>query len=203
MEKVKYVTYKVLIAKERTTSVFDDMITIPENKPYSEIPAFISAYVRTRLENIMLTEEERAEIHNDRKTYEQGLTDAWEVLRKLQKMPCTEFYKLFPCCEGMGNAITELIRRMTPSEAIAKIKAYEDEQQKIEREIKVGDEVVENGDISKRGVVTYIKLTGGGNLYNVLWDDGRSCGYYKKGIKKTDRHFPQVEELLKAMKDDV
>lgn len=132
---------------------------------------------------------------NENKTYEQGLTDAWEVLRKLQKMPCTEFYKLFPCCEGMGNAITELIRRMTPAEAIAKIKAYEDKQ----KEIKVGDEVTENDDTSKRGVVTY--LTGNGNLYNVLWDDGLSCRYYKKEIKKTGRRFPQIEELLKAMKE--
>jgi hypothetical protein len=192
MEKVKYVTYKVLIAKERATSVFDDMITIPENKPYSEIPEFISAYVRTQLENIMLTEEERAEIHNDKKTYEQGLADAWEVARKL-------------ICEYQSRQTREILQNTeiscasdvfnnhTPAEAIAKIKAFEEEQ----KEIKVGDEVFMNFNPGT-GIVTRIVSDG---RMHIIWNDGFSGTYNIADCKKTGRHFPQVEELLKAMKE--
>lgn len=191
MEKVKYVTYKVLIAKECATSVFDDMITIPENKPYSEIPAFISAYVRTQLENIMLNEKERAEIHNDKKTYEQGLIDAWEAARIIVLSQKDGGLSVEAVKKIFGLPFSEVILKdFDAAEAIAKIKAYEEK----EAEIKVGDVVISDND---QIIVTYTK---GGNIIGIT-EDGFARICIAKDIEKTNRHFPQVEELLKAMKE--
>ncbi len=159
-------------------------------------------FVNEKREEYIKMVKEMFDDMEEKKTYEQGLADAWEVLRKLQQMPCTEFYKLFPCCEGMGNAITELIRRMTPAEAIAKIKAYEEKQD----EIKVGDEIT---DGEKKCVV--VERYGGDMKFNqshlyALDSSGRCFSIYKHNFdlywKKTGKHFLQIEELLKAMKNN-
>lgn len=140
--------------------------------------------------------------NDSKKIYEQGLDDAWEVLRKLQKMPCTEFYKLFPFCEGMGNAITELIRRMTPAEAIAKIRAYENSQNKI----KAGDEVmfcISNGRKNLKGVVIGLENRRTDKIYHIWVLSENSffvVGDY--ALRKTGKYYPQVKELLKAMKGE-
>ena len=78
---------------------------------------------------------------------------------------------------------------------ISKIKAYE-EKQKAETEIRVGDEVRILSDGTK-GVVTAIN----GEFIEGMID--ATCGFrwYRKDIQKTNRHFPQVSELLEKMKE--
>lgn len=124
--------------------------------------------------------------------YQKGLDDAWEAARKI----CNE-----PENGGLpAGAVVELFGRNGPilgcsaQNAINKIKAYE-EQQKADK-IAVGDEV------DYKGVTKYV-VTG-------IVDDDTICGFTLNGlwnantikeVTKTGRHFPQVAELLKAMKE--
>ena len=98
------------------------------------------------------------------KTYEDGLNDAWEVVRRLE-------------CE--------------PQEVIKRLEKYD--------EIKVGDEV-EYISTSDRGVIEHIsKFT---QTISVMWDSGSIGEASIKKFKKTGRHFPQIEEVLKLMQED-
>lgn len=185
--------YKFVYEKDGTTKeILNDTIFMPENIEKYRIPHEIASYVESRLRADMLTEEEREQAKQEEKTaYNKGLTDAWEAAKK-----CLHNNDLWSFCDlDPGES---MFTKYSAGRAIAKIKEYEDRK----AEIKVGDEVVENDDMSERGVVTYITLTGGRNLCTILWDDGRFCGCYESDIKKTGRHFPQVAELLKAMKEE-
>lgn len=64
------------------------------------------------------------------KTYEMGLTDAWELLKKIYDMNCENVRDIFE------KGFWEIIHICTAEEALAKIEVYEKE-----KEIKVGDEV--------------------------------------------------------------
>lgn len=201
--KLNYEVYKVCVYKVGDLeAILNDIIYIPENVEKYRIPHEIASDVELRLRADMLTEEEQQQAKQEEKTaYNKGLADAWEAARKICRpvpsggMTSNDLIKIFDI--PYTNVI---ITKYTAAEAIAKIKAYEDKQQKIEQEIKVGDEVIDD-DISKRGVVTNIELKESGNVYSVLWDDGRFCEYYEKEIRKIGRHFPQFKELLKAMKE--
>ena len=141
----------------------------------------------------------------ENKTYERDLADAWEAARKMCR----------PVQDGgmTPNALTEIfgtpytsgiILKNTAAEVIAKLKAYEKEQQKIEQEIKVGDEVVEIGEENDiQGIVTGIfPLFDNVYLCYILWLDGSTYSMRNTELKKTGRHFPQVEKLLKAAKEE-
>lgn len=68
------------------------------------------------------------------KTYEQGLQDAWELAKKVWTNDDRENQEMF------GTLVVKDIFSFAPQEALAKLKAYEEE-----KEIKVGDVVkVEN-----------------------------------------------------------
>lgn len=207
--KPKYTTYDIYIRDDSEdlhvlkNSILNGLtirIPIPDTMEKYRIPHEIASHIEAELQTYMLTEGERQQAKQEEKAaYEKGLADAWEAARKIVMYEADGGLRTETTEKIFGTLLCgNIFKDFDASEAIAKIKDYEEKQ----NEIKVGDEVVENDDISKRGVVTYINLTGSGNMYNVLWDDGQSCGYYKKGIKKTDRHFPQVKELLKAMKGE-
>lgn len=131
--------------------------------------------------------------------YQDGLNDCWECARKLMlrsNLSYADIYKIF------GNGSEHFVlRTFSPSEAITRIKKYEEAQKKAEAEIKVGDEViVPNG---KRCVVT--GFNGGDNKWILCIDENGDCGpnYHEKtDLKKTGRHFPQIEEVLKQMKGE-
>lgn len=122
--------------------------------------------------------------------YQKGLDDAWETVREILACDYHRRYAIF----DVDNSY-EVVTKFTASEAIAKIKAYE-EQQKAD-EIKVGDEV------DYKGMTKYV-VTG-------IVDDDTICGFSLNGlwnantikeVTKTGRHFPQVAELFKAMKGE-
>lgn len=69
-----------------------------------------------------------------KKEYQRGLDDAWECVKKIMRMGSAKQEDIF-CCHGD----LEILEKLLPSEAIAKIKAYE-EQKKAE-EVKVGTRV--------------------------------------------------------------
>ncbi len=124
--------------------------------------------------------------------YEQGLNDAWEAAKKIfgpsnkGAMTIDEIKVVFGSVENVYNC--------TASEAIEKLKAYEERDVEIE----VGDEVEWNGD---RYVVTYIHVD---ETYVDVIDCscGSVCdGLAIKGIAKTGRHFPEISTVLEKMKE--
>ena len=132
--------------------------------------------------------------------YQQGLDDAWNAARKI----CNE-----PEDGGLpASAVVELFGRngsilgCSAQNAINKLKAYE-ERQKAD-EIKVGDEVCfvfAGGETIEPFIVFSIKDDNGKKYYEgIQTSDGR---WVSGGLKyyKTGRHFPQVAELFKAMKE--
>lgn len=139
--------------------------------------------------------------------YQQGLDDAWKAAKKIfgyefdGGLPVDELRNAFGFKSG-PFCTADILRTNTASEAIAKLKAYE-EQRKADAEIKVGDEVCfvfAGGETIEPFIVFSIKDDNGKKYYEgIQTSDGRWVG---GGLKyfKTGKHYSQVEELLKAMK---
>ena len=121
--------------------------------------------------------------------YEKGINDAWEAVRTLWNT--VKRKEIF----GYTMFNTALMT-LTGQEAIEKLKAYEQERN---AEIRVGDEV-EGDEDGQRGVVIDSRfgnsqvavLTGNSKVY--LW-------WSKCAIHKTGRHFPEIAEVLKKMRE--
>lgn len=121
---------------------------------------------------------------------------AWELAQKISNMAFKERKEAF------GNGLT-MIDQLFYSEARQKYDAWK----KKKEEIHVGDEVIaevivvdaDDGQLRDPVVLT--------NVYDNHWEgvDDRGVIHSINGIffkiKKTGRHFDQVEELLKAMKE--
>jgi len=129
---------------------------------------------------------------------EQGRNEAWEAASKLVSMGYKECNKVLN--DGVFTIVTndEIFVQCTASEAIEKIRAYEQKKQEEDAEIHVGDEVY-NMYAEIIGIVTHISEIEG---FSILWRDG-SVGKRKNisDFKKTGRHFPQISEVLKKMKE--
>lgn len=129
-----------------------------------------------------------------REHYKRGLDDAWEAARKIVTWPDRSLINSDEFDLEPGESI---FTKYPASEAIARLKAYEEEQEADK--IKVGDEVVVNG---LRCVV--MKLDEKGNVDRYFTSDGKTfgniTGFLNNEVTKTGRYFPQVAELLEAMK---
>lgn len=135
-------------------------------------------------------------------SYERGLNLAWECAKKIAADMTIENLKSCGLiCTNDGEYepeeyeySCEVINKYSASEAIAKIKEYEEHKKKDE-EIKVGDEVVY---LDRVFVITSIVK----NEYIIGFDsNGEYCSYhYKTKLKKTGRTFPQIVEVLEKMK---
>lgn len=131
---------------------------------------------------------------NAESDYQRGLDDAWEAARKISLMSPDEIEKVFPGAAKYNRYNLGY----SGVEAIEKLKAYE-EQKKADAEIKVGDEVEA---YSGRAVVFGTFTDTKGEKFCRYWypsDDSFNKGK-TENLKKTGRHFPQVAELIKAMK---
>lgn len=126
------------------------------------------------------------------KTYEDGLNEAWEAARTVVdcKVPY-DFWEL-----SSGQSMLAVLRHYSAKGAIEKIREYEEEQKKAV-EIKIGDEVTD--DKEWEGVVTWISPLG--EYLVIILKDGTALHWDKKDFKKTGRHFPQIEEVLKQMQE--
>lgn len=133
--------------------------------------------------------------------YEKGLNDAWEAARKivLDVIPLDALVKMF------GNDPYSLIGKIfevySASEVVTRIKAWEEEQ-KEQKEIKVGDEVGyygvadEHGNVCYSGVVLEIRK----DDYLVMEKSGKTYQLKKKLVmSKTGHHFPEIATVLKKM----
>lgn len=120
-----------------------------------------------------------------------SIEDVWQFLAFLiDGMDSDEKYE----CFGMSNSY-RIVSTMSYQEAKDKYNKW----LKQRNEIKVGDEVTDKDGY--KGIATFV-YTGCG-LFDVLWDDGSVTeDVDKKDFFKTGRHFPEVVELLKKMKEN-
>ena len=130
--------------------------------------------------------------------YQKGLDDAWEAARKIASMSYSEQFDVF---NERGNA--NIFGCNSASEAIEKIRQYEEQKKADEEEIKVGDEVIFNRDAPFKVIVTCVKHSGGKPLdYTVMANNGLMWDYVKPNeITKTGRHFTQIAEVLKQLQE--
>jgi hypothetical protein len=125
--------------------------------------------------------------------YQRGLDDAWEAARKVV---CDESFDWNTILHIFNRSSFESIfGDLSASEAIAKLKAYE-EKQKADDEIKIGDEV-ETKD-GKRFVVTTFGSGFDGDIAVGVCADGLGLGVDLKELRKTGRHF-DISSILKEM----
>lgn len=126
--------------------------------------------------------------------YNRGLNEAWEAAKKIildGGLSLQELMQIF------NTAYSErILKENTASEAIAKIKEYEEEQ-KQDTEIKIGDGVITK--IGNKGVV--IAACEDGTL--CVWFSNNHVQMYPlKDLSKTSRHFDQIAEVLAEMRGE-
>lgn len=126
-----------------------------------------------------------------KEAYENGLNDAWECARKIylntdeNGLSGNELYAIF------GERGGYILKEYSASEAIAKIKEYD--------EIKVGDEVYcsDRKAVVSRVVENEILA---GKLYSIVFFNGATSCVNGQGITKTGRYFPQIVEVFEQMR---
>ena len=122
-----------------------------------------------------------------KEAYQKGLSDAWETARKIANIPYGEEEKV------IGSDGWTFIVNHTASEAIEKIRQYEQEK---EEQIQVGDEVIYDG---RRCVV--IRPETFKRYGSVMDAEGKRYGFENKEVEKTGRHFPEIAEVFAKMKE--
>ena len=139
--------------------------------------------------NDIETQAEKAQ----EEAYQRGLNDAWEYTRKICAMDSRSRDEVF------GAVITgTIIGHNSASEAIEKIKAYE---QKQEQQIQVWDEV--KAFERKPFIVTGFGYGDEDTVYchGFVTENGISTIAKKDECVKTGRHFPEIAEVLKKMRE--
>jgi hypothetical protein len=133
------------------------------------------------------------------KGYKDGLEKAWEVAKRIftPKLAYEKAYKRHELEIIFGEDITTFkFTKMTVFEIVDKVELYE--KQKVEKDkIKDGDEV--RLDDGTKGVVVYSDTDGHLNVVNAF---GGVRSYHATEVVKTGRHFPQMVEIMKEMRDN-
>ena len=114
-----------------------------------------------------------------------GQKEVWGFLKALYILSDEELYEIFP----NGCAY-----EMTYSEAKAKYDAWK----KSKEEIRVGDEVETKS--GNKACVLYANPDG--TQMFVFKADGTAAWWSKGAIHKTGKNHPEVDELLKKMRED-
>lgn len=130
-------------------------------------------------------------IADGEKAYQRGLDDAWDAAKWIFNASVDDMMQTF------GGV--SLWVHYSASEAIARINEYEEKQ--TDDEIRVGDEVIVNTIIDRNpGIITKIDRI----AVFVLFSNGETATFNisDKDIRKTGRHFGQIEEVLKQMQED-
>ena len=127
--------------------------------------------------------------------YEQGLFDAWETAREIHRMPEGDILDLFPDCYASVCTAAQVIVKYDASEAIDKIKEYEDGKQ----EYCVGDEF--ENEAGQKFVV--LKMDGK-EIDRYIDGDGKTYIMTEKYrvMRKTGRSFPEIAAVLEKMRGE-
>jgi len=130
--------------------------------------------------------------------YQRGLNDAWEAARKICTnwvLPDSVLSEIF----GMNKTIDDIMKENTASEAIEKIRQYEQEK---EEQIQVGDEV-ENTQTGARFIVTHMWVNNHGE--KGVSGFNHECSAFSTAldlVRKTGRHFPEIADVLEKMRGE-
>lgn len=120
--------------------------------------------------------------------YQRGLEDAWEAARKIIEMTSPPYWEVF------NEYKEDLFGKITATEAIEKLKAYE-EKQKADEDVKRGD-ILQN----KTNGLTYIVTLASDYGYVLLGNDGNcATTCITNTFEKTDKHF-DIDKILDEMK---
>ena len=128
-------------------------------------------------------------------SYQEGLSDAWEAARKIclenddGGIPASAINDIFNV-----RYYRDALRDFSASECIEKIRQYEQEK---EEQIQVGDEV--NAPFGKAIVVNINSVAE--KIWLVYADGHGGFEYFKDAPTKTGRHFPEIAEVLRKMKE--
>ena len=171
-----------------------------------ELEELNSDYINEHFSDLQDTAYQRGLEEGNEIGYKDGVKDgqneAWEAARKVilnrdeggtSNLDLDEIFGCF--------TIQQVFRRYIVSEAIAKLKAYE-EKQKADGEIKVGDEVIslrKNGEVFEDmspWVVTYETKYS----YQGFEAGGMFHNNPKERVRKTGRHF-DIQKILEEMKE--
>ena len=123
-------------------------------------------------------------------SYQRGLDDAWEAARKIVKMADPPYWGVF------NEYKDDLFVKITASEAIEKLKAYE-EKQKADDEIKAGD-VVKPCINSVKAPFVVTKVSDE-HVWGV--DANGSWNFWRiDEVTKTNKHC-DIDKILEEMKE--
>ena len=124
--------------------------------------------------------------------YQRGLDDAWEAAKKIELDDGIDMNTL---CTIFGYGCSDsIIRNYSASEAIEKLKAYE-EKQKADDDIKAGDIVYLSGD---KYIVSYINDDGCADLIHI-WSGSTCARVSPDCLTRTGKHY-DIDKILEAMK---
>lgn len=127
------------------------------------------------------------------KAYNRGLNDAWELAKKIVLPDHLGGYTVDELEDIFGKkTFTSLMNTFSPQEALAKVKAYEEQN-----EIRVGD-VVEFKDGYIESIVTKVD---GHIIYRLFRDGGFNNVTKKEDLIKTGRHYDSIDEFMRSTDD--
>lgn len=134
--------------------------------------------------------------------YDKGAFEAWECAREISLLDSNfasvEEVKNILKVFGTDN-IYNILHHYTPQGAIKCLKDYKEKQ---EDEIKVGDEVY-NLDPENKRIVTSIYVDERGNKQAVQMVHNGKYGCDRiETLTKTGRHFDEIKNVLRKMRDE-
>ena len=124
---------------------------------------------------------------NQQEAYQRGLNDAWDAAKKIGNMPYDEEEKAFGLCGWV------FIAKHTASEAIEKIRQYEQEKGKIQ----IGDEVE-----AVYGKAVVIEILGNNKSVIYMYHNASTGVSGIDKVTKTGRHFPEIATVLEKMRGE-
>lgn len=132
-------------------------------------------------------------LHPVNESYNRGLNDAWELAKKIVLPDHLGGYTVDELKDIFGkNTFAPLMDTLTAQEALAKVKAYEEECNKI----KVGDIVTVRGSILE-SIVTKVD----GHVVYRLFRDGSSDSYVTKEDLDIIGHYISIDEFMRSADD--
>lgn len=133
--------------------------------------------------------------------YQRGLIDLWRGMKNMWT------YHVQKEVFNVEN-LSDIFYGYTPSEALAKIREWEEKQagdkRSVDGKIKIGDEVERmDSDLPKRRYAV-TAISGDGYTFSGISDIGVSDFRLRcENYRRTGRHFPQIAEVINQMQEAV
>lgn len=140
------------------------------------------------------------EVSNEQTEYNKGYNEGLEEFEKLyiNEYDYKDFFKSYDNEDIQNWELYDLVAKYGAKKILDDFKMWQEEKKKAEKEIRVGDEVITIGN--SKAVVTRIK----DNCVRVMFKDG--SGFREQHtiseLKKTGRHFDEVEQLLDKLRGE-